>query len=284
MSDHNPSPATDGLREAIEAFTEQVEGSGRRYGYAVAHDLRALLAAHPAPLADPPPEAAREPGPCGICEWDGYPPNGCPHAPADLPVATGVTTEDHSACHPGWECATCKTALAAVVSAGDEGVSGSSLHVTEAARVDSESSDEGEGLAEVLAAHEERRAVGGGGPEFRVWAFCSCDPDHEIYGADMPMTILEHRTEFDNAVRRAFRAHLTEVLVASDWLAARVAEAGVRAGREARDELVKQANARFDEHGPYDARGAALWDAAFHLDPDDGDALGYRARGLGGAS
>lgn len=39
-------------------------------------------------------------------------------------------------------------APAPVVSAGDEGVSGSSLHVTEAPRVDSESSDEGEGLRE----------------------------------------------------------------------------------------------------------------------------------------
>jgi hypothetical protein len=38
-------------------------------------------------------------------------------------------------------------------------------------------------------------------------------------------------------------------------------------------ELRHQAVARFDERGSDDIRGAALWDAANHLNPDDGDAL-----------
>lgn len=37
--------------------------------------------------------------------------------------------------------------------------------------------------------------------------------------------------------------------------------------------LTEQASQRFSKHGPADARGAALWDAARFLDPDDGNAL-----------
>ena len=39
------------------------------------------------------------------------------------------------------------------------------------------------------------------------------------------------------------------------------------------DELRQQAVLQFDEGGSGDVRGAALWDAGSHLDPDDGDAL-----------
>lgn len=50
-TDHTPSPATDDLRARVEKYADEVEGSGRRYGYAVAAELRALL-------ADPAPQAA----------------------------------------------------------------------------------------------------------------------------------------------------------------------------------------------------------------------------------
>jgi len=43
-------------------------------------------------------------------------------------------------------------------------------------------------------------------------------------------------------------------------------------------ELRHTAVLRFDEHGSGDARGAALWDAANHLNPDDGDALAVGRR------
>jgi hypothetical protein len=43
-------------------------------------------------------------------------------------------------------------------------------------------------------------------------------------------------------------------------------------------ELRHQAVLQFDEGGSGDVRGAALWDAASHLNPDDGDALGVGRR------
>jgi hypothetical protein len=46
----------------------------------------------------------------------------------------------------------------------------------------------------------------------------------------------------------------------------------------AADELRHKAMLEFDEHGSSDVRGAALWDAASHLNPDDGDALALGRR------
>lgn len=48
MTDHIPSPATDGLREAIEALAARYEHENGGYLWGVAEDLRAVLAAHPA--------------------------------------------------------------------------------------------------------------------------------------------------------------------------------------------------------------------------------------------
>jgi hypothetical protein len=49
--------------------------------------------------------------------------------------------------------------------------------------------------------------------------------------------------------------------------------AEVRAGalREAARYLRRQGSLRFDDHGPHDARGAALWDAGCAIDPNDGN-------------
>jgi len=41
----------------------------------------------------------------------------------------------------------------------------------------------------------------------------------------------------------------------------------------AADVLRHQGSLRFQAHGPHDVRGAALWDAGCHIDPDVGDAL-----------
>lgn len=43
--------------------------------------------------------------------------------------------------------------------------------------------------------------------------------------------------------------------------------------RRAARALREQAALRFDEHGPHDARGAALWDAGCYIDPDDNSGI-----------
>jgi len=46
--------------------------------------------------------------------------------------------------------------------------------------------------------------------------------------------------------------------------------------QRATDELRTQATLRFESRGVGDIRGAALWDAAAHLDPEDRDVLNVR--------
>lgn len=62
------------------------------------------------------------------------------------------------------------------------------------------------------------------------------------------------------------------------WLAERDAEVEARVLRHAATVIRDQAVLRFEAHGPHDARGAALWDAASHIHPDDGDAARGGAR------
>lgn len=142
MTDHTPSPATDGLRDLlyetlellrvetvpadIDVLADAVEksdwlkrikegeyvtGNAHAFDFVdqVRAEAKAWKAAHPAPLADPAPEAASiEQCECEMAfKWGatGIIPPGhfmhregqhsyLAHLPADLPVATGVTTED----------------------------------------------------------------------------------------------------------------------------------------------------------------------------------------------
>lgn len=55
--------------------------------------------------------------------------------------------------------------------------------------------------------------------------------------------------------------------------AQRKAQAKRQVVRECAQALREQATQRFGTHGVNDARGAAFWDAACFLDPEDGDAL-----------
>lgn len=71
MTDHTPSPATDGLREAVEALATCTRGRDggpcgdchQLGGHGLStKDLRAVLAAHPAP----PSETSAGPVPCAV--------------------------------------------------------------------------------------------------------------------------------------------------------------------------------------------------------------------------
>lgn len=90
------------------------------------------------------------------------------------------------------------------------------------------------------------------------------------------------RDEWDDPDLQLQRLPLTRSDVVDRVAAALADPASVLAQRDAEviqravKELRQQATARFDTHGGEDARGAALWDAACHLDPADGDALGLR--------
>lgn len=46
--------------------------------------------------------------------------------------------------------------------------------------------------------------------------------------------------------------------------------------------LRRQAVLRFEQHGAYDPRGAAWWDAGCAIDPEDGDVLGVGAAKVAG--
>lgn len=223
-ADHTPSPATDGLRARVTALAEDLYGydctirprplgvqNHQSYGDGLKRaglSLRALL-------ADPAPEAAsRDDGrhqyrggwcSCGFASCDRA--SHLEHVarvtstPADLPVATGVTTEDEG-CEDGvFGSQDIADALggrgpltdpAPVASAGDEGLS-----------------EEERELAEVIGGHlPQGRGAG-------RWPGCFSHPRVEDWTPD----------------------HLANVILASDWFAARVAEAEARALREAADTL-----------------------------------------------
>lgn len=104
---------------------------------------------------------------------------------------------------------------------------------------------------EVLAAHEYAGTTYLES-EGEWWSACAC-------GAELPR-------------KTSHRAHVAAALEAGP-----IAEAERRVLRKAARELRRQGSARFEEYGPHDARGAALWDAGCYIDPDDGDALKTRA-------
>ena len=67
------------------------------------------------------------------------------------------------------------------------------------------------------------------------------------------------------------RAHVAAAL------APVLAEVRAEALRDAARYLRRQGSLRFDDHGPHDARGAALWDAGCAIDPNDGNKVGGTA-------
>ena len=101
--------------------------------------------------------------------------------------------------------------------------------------------------------------------------------------ADAVLAMLERTpSTVDPSAVMEVVADLNQVAALAPAVAA-IVDAAEQAARleilhRAADELRQQAGLRFDERGGEDIRGGALWDAATHLDPDDGDALAVGKR------
>lgn len=95
--------------------------------------------------------------------------------------------------------------------------------------------EEIEALAEVLAVHNHQF----GSNEIRLWSYCRCTPNAELSGVDDLSP--EYGSRFYVEGIDAFRAHLSEAILASDRLSALLAAREVEAAARALDEAADDA-------------------------------------------